>query len=66
MNFSPVFYGIFPCYPSGERLSEPEVEDLMKKIDLTEDLEGNVKYEGKHNFFYASLQRVYATSMPCR
>lgn len=29
----------------GERLTELEVEDLLKHIDLTEDLEGNVKYE---------------------
>ena len=32
----------------GERLTELEVEDLLKHIDLTEDLEGNVKYEGGH------------------
>ena len=38
---------------AGERLSELEVEDLLKHIDLTEDLEGNVKYEGEqfHNLF---------------
>lgn len=29
----------------GEKLSELEVEDLLRHIDLTEDLEGNVKYE---------------------
>lgn len=29
----------------GERLTEVEVDDILKHIDLTEDLEGNVKYE---------------------
>jgi len=29
----------------GERLGEQEVEECLKMIDLSEDLEGNVKYE---------------------
>jgi len=30
----------------GEKLTEEEVDDILKHIDLAEDLEGNVKYEG--------------------
>jgi myosin light chain 6 len=29
----------------GERLTELEVDEILQNIDLTEDLEGNVKYE---------------------
>jgi len=29
----------------GEKLSDMEVDDIMKYLDLAEDLEGNVKYE---------------------
>jgi Ca2+-binding EF-hand superfamily protein len=29
----------------GEKLSDLEVDDILRYIDLTEDLEGNVKYE---------------------
>lgn len=31
---------------SGEKLTDLEVDDILKHIDLAEDLEGNVKYEG--------------------
>lgn len=31
---------------TGEKLTDLEVDDILKHIDLTEDLEGNVKYEG--------------------
>ncbi|MBO8831366.1 EF-hand domain-containing protein [Staphylococcus aureus] len=29
----------------GEKLTDLEVDDILRYIDLTEDLEGNVKYE---------------------
>ncbi|KAK3607275.1 hypothetical protein CHS0354_002896 [Potamilus streckersoni] len=29
----------------GEKLTDQEVDDILKHIDLAEDLEGNVKYE---------------------
>ena len=38
---------------SGERLSDFEVDELLTHIDLTEDLEGNVKYEGMQILLYS-------------
>ena len=36
------------CYfPPGERLTDIEVDEVIKFTDLQEDLEGNVKYEGE-------------------
>ncbi len=32
--------------PSGERLTDEEVDSVIKFTDLQEDLDGNVKYEG--------------------
>ena len=31
----------------GERLTDEEVDSVIKFTDLQEDLDGNVKYEGK-------------------
>ena len=31
---------------SGERLTDEEVDSVIKFTDLQEDLDGNVKYEG--------------------
>lgn len=46
LNFMSVNNGIC-CMFLGEKLTDLEVDDILKHIDLTEDLEGNVKYEGK-------------------
>lgn len=35
------------CYISGEKLTDEQVDDIIRLTDLQEDLEGNVKYEGK-------------------
>lgn len=32
----------------GERLPDAEVDEIIRLTDLQEDLEGNVKYEGKN------------------
>ena len=37
---------------AGEKLTDLEVDDILKHIDLTEDLEGNVKYEGKSDILF--------------
>jgi len=31
----------------GERLTDPEVEQILKYTGTEEDLDGNIKYEGK-------------------
>ena len=33
---------------SGERLSDQDVDTIVKHTELQEDLDGNVKYEGKY------------------
>lgn len=39
------------CYCSfcflGERLDDPDIDAIVKFTELQEDLDGNVKYEGK-------------------
>jgi len=40
-----VYFSLGFC-STGEKLTDLEVDDILKHIDLTEDLEGNVKYEG--------------------
>lgn len=35
---------VFTC--TGERLTDEEVESIIKSCEIEEDLEGNVKYEG--------------------
>lgn len=38
---------IWLCFCSGERLTDDQVDEIIRNTDLQEDLEGNVKYEGK-------------------
>lgn len=37
----------YVCCISGEKLTDEQVDDIIRLTDLQEDLEGNVKYEGK-------------------
>lgn len=61
----------------GERLDDPEIEEIIKVTKLHIDLEGNVKYEGQSLFpffdifnsigcsarFFYRLHRIMAMSM---
>jgi len=38
---------MFPLY-SGERLTDAEVEMILKYTGTEEDLDGNIKYEGRY------------------
>lgn len=40
-------YANEPLVLTGEKLTDEEVDDILKYVDLREDLEGNVKYEGE-------------------
>lgn len=38
----------FDPHLAGEKLSDEQVTDVIKFTEIREDLEGNVKYEGKN------------------
>lgn len=50
---------IWLCFCLGERLTDDQVDEIIRNTDLQEDLEGNVKYEGKtapHQLSTSTLQ----------
>jgi len=54
---------------AGERLTDAETDEIMQDTDTTPDLEGNLKYEGKHTRACASshIVQVCATiSVMCK
>ena len=43
------------CIYLGEKLTDEQVDEIIRLTDLQEDLEGNVKYEGKNvTVFYTN------------
>jgi len=42
----------FCWYPTGERLADPEVDQILKYTGTEEDLDGNIKYEGVEKIIY--------------
>ena len=40
---------------SGERLTDAEVDFILKHTETHEDIDGNIKYEGKMNYWYQNM-----------
>lgn len=49
------------CLITGERLEDPEVDAILKFIDLREDLDGNIKYEGQCLKLYSLVWFILST-----
>ncbi len=50
MHISFVIYIYVQFFVLGERLTDVEVETILKATDTEEDLDGNIKYESKRTW----------------